>query len=83
MSCAIPFPTVWLVEVCHWHFVIRCISGKWVYEIMLGSKGVMQVGWCTVACRFSQEVHRKLLQRGILKIVLYIQILKCKENKVP
>lgn len=30
-------------------------KGKWVYEIMLGSKGVMQLGWCTLNCRFSQE----------------------------
>ncbi|XP_025107715.1 E3 ubiquitin-protein ligase RNF123-like isoform X1 [Pomacea canaliculata] len=29
--------------------------GKWIYEIMLGSKGVMQLGWCTLNCRFSQE----------------------------
>ena len=31
-------------------------AGKWVYEVMLGSKGVMQLGWCTLNCRFSQEV---------------------------
>ncbi|KAK7493950.1 hypothetical protein BaRGS_00014832, partial [Batillaria attramentaria] len=30
-------------------------KGKWVYEVMLGSKGVMQLGWCTLSCRFSQE----------------------------
>ncbi|XP_035827720.1 E3 ubiquitin-protein ligase RNF123 [Aplysia californica] len=30
-------------------------EGKWVYELMLGSKGVMQLGWCTSNCRFSQE----------------------------
>ena len=27
-----------------------------MYELMLGSKGVMQVGWCTIKCKFSQEV---------------------------
>ncbi|KAL8611258.1 hypothetical protein ACOMHN_013689 [Nucella lapillus] len=30
-------------------------KGRWVYEVMLGSKGVMQLGWCTLNCRFSQE----------------------------
>lgn len=30
-------------------------QGKWSYELMLGSKGVMQVGWCTIKCKFSQE----------------------------
>lgn len=30
-------------------------SGKWQYELMLGSKGVMQVGWATQGCLFSQE----------------------------
>lgn len=30
-------------------------KGKWAFEVMLGSKGVMQVGWCTVKCKFSQE----------------------------
>lgn len=29
--------------------------GKWQYEVMLASKGVMQVGWATQRCRFSQE----------------------------
>ncbi|KAJ8302173.1 hypothetical protein KUTeg_021160 [Tegillarca granosa] len=30
-------------------------KGKWVYELMLGSKGVMQLGWCTINCKFSVE----------------------------
>ncbi|XP_070396204.1 E3 ubiquitin-protein ligase RNF123-like [Dermacentor albipictus] len=30
-------------------------KGKWQYELMLGSKGVMQVGWVTNNCKFSQE----------------------------
>ncbi|XP_067139303.1 E3 ubiquitin-protein ligase RNF123-like [Centruroides vittatus] len=30
-------------------------KGKWQYELMLGSKGVMQVGWATIHCKFSQE----------------------------
>ncbi|KAK0098177.1 hypothetical protein PV326_010611 [Microctonus aethiopoides] len=31
-------------------------AGKWMYELQLGSKGVMQVGWGTSQCKFSQEV---------------------------
>ncbi|KAL5013113.1 hypothetical protein ScPMuIL_007383 [Solemya velum] len=30
-------------------------KGKWIYELMLGSKGVMQLGWCTANCRFHNE----------------------------
>ncbi|ESO88781.1 hypothetical protein LOTGIDRAFT_234381 [Lottia gigantea] len=30
-------------------------KGKWIYELWLGSKGVMQLGWCTLNCKFSQE----------------------------
>ncbi|XP_011305831.1 E3 ubiquitin-protein ligase RNF123 [Fopius arisanus] len=30
-------------------------SGKWMYELQLGSKGVMQIGWGTAHCKFSQE----------------------------
>lgn len=30
-------------------------SGKWMYEVQLGSKGVMQIGWGTATCKFSQE----------------------------
>ncbi|XP_071454524.1 E3 ubiquitin-protein ligase RNF123-like [Hetaerina americana] len=30
-------------------------QGKWQYEVQLGSKGVMQLGWATANCRFSQE----------------------------
>ncbi|XP_042209259.1 E3 ubiquitin-protein ligase RNF123-like isoform X2 [Homarus americanus] len=30
-------------------------KAKWQYELMLGTKGVMQVGWATMACQFSQE----------------------------
>lgn len=29
--------------------------GKWMYEVQLRSKGVMQVGWCSVQCRFTQD----------------------------
>nr|QVD39346.1 E3 ubuquitin-protein kinase RNF123 [Schistocerca gregaria] len=30
-------------------------KGKWQYEVQLGSKGVMQIGWATNNCRFTQE----------------------------
>ena len=29
--------------------------GKWIYEVQLGSKGVMQLGWSTAQCKFNQE----------------------------
>lgn len=31
--------------------------GKWVYEVLISSQGLMQIGWCTINCRFNQEVH--------------------------
>lgn len=39
-------------------------SGKWMYEVQLGSKGVMQIGWGTARCKFSQEsgVGRSIAQ---------------------
>ena len=34
-----------------------CIyDGKWYYEVRLWSKGVMQLGWCTEHCKFTEEV---------------------------
>jgi Kip1 ubiquitination-promoting complex protein 1 len=30
-------------------------QGKWMYEVQLGSKGVMQLGWSTIQCKFSKE----------------------------
>ncbi|XP_015440142.1 PREDICTED: LOW QUALITY PROTEIN: E3 ubiquitin-protein ligase RNF123-like [Dufourea novaeangliae] len=30
-------------------------KGKWLYELQLGSQGVMQVGWSTVNCQFNKE----------------------------
>ncbi|XP_031562489.1 E3 ubiquitin-protein ligase RNF123-like isoform X2 [Actinia tenebrosa] len=33
-----------------------CIcKGKWMYEILLGSKGIMQLGWATLSCNFTSE----------------------------
>ncbi|UJR28734.1 hypothetical protein I4U23_009963 [Adineta vaga] len=34
-----------------------CIfRGKWQYEVLLETRGVMQFGWCTIKCNFSQEI---------------------------
>eukprot|EP00794_Sanderia_malayensis_P005876 gene5877-6566_t len=30
-------------------------KGKWMYEVLLGSKGIMQLGWATLKCRFTNE----------------------------
>uniref|UniRef100_A0A673K4B7 E3 ubiquitin-protein ligase RNF123 n=1 Tax=Sinocyclocheilus rhinocerous TaxID=307959 RepID=A0A673K4B7_9TELE len=30
-------------------------KGKWVYEVLISSQGLMQIGWCTLNCRFNQE----------------------------
>uniref|UniRef100_H3C0F4 B30.2/SPRY domain-containing protein n=1 Tax=Tetraodon nigroviridis TaxID=99883 RepID=H3C0F4_TETNG len=29
--------------------------GKWAYEVLISSQGLMQIGWCTLSCRFNQE----------------------------
>uniref|UniRef100_A0A452QS34 RING-type E3 ubiquitin transferase n=1 Tax=Ursus americanus TaxID=9643 RepID=A0A452QS34_URSAM len=31
------------------------IPGKWLYEVLISSQGLMQIGWCTISCRFNQE----------------------------
>ncbi|MEQ2200688.1 hypothetical protein XENOCAPTIV_001659, partial [Xenoophorus captivus] len=31
-------------------------KGKWAYEVLISSQGLMQIGWCTLSCRFNQEV---------------------------
>lgn len=30
-------------------------AGKWMYEVQLRSKGVMQIGWCSAQCKFTQD----------------------------
>lgn len=35
---------------------MRLFPGKWVYEVLISSQGLMQIGWCTINCRFNQEV---------------------------
>ena len=34
----------------------RPFPGKWIYEVLISSQGLMQIGWCTINCRFNQEV---------------------------
>lgn len=34
----------------------RVSPGKWAYEVLISSQGLMQIGWCTLSCRFNQEV---------------------------
>jgi len=33
------------------------LAGKWIYEVLISSQGLMQIGWCTLNCRFNQEVE--------------------------
>ncbi|XP_053618307.1 E3 ubiquitin-protein ligase RNF123-like isoform X2 [Plodia interpunctella] len=30
-------------------------AGRWMYEVQLGTKGIMQIGWCTAHCMFSMD----------------------------
>ncbi|CAH2097646.1 unnamed protein product [Euphydryas editha] len=30
-------------------------AGRWMYEVQLGTKGIMQIGWCTASCTFSMD----------------------------
>lgn len=29
--------------------------GKWMYELQLRSKGIMQIGWCSAKCKFTDD----------------------------
>ncbi|MGH0184237.1 UNVERIFIED_CONTAM: hypothetical protein FKN15_014396 [Acipenser sinensis] len=31
------------------------VAGRWSYEVLISSQGLMQIGWCTLNCRFNQE----------------------------
>lgn len=42
-----PFPTV-KANCC----VYR---GRWMYEVQLRSKGIMQIGWCSAKCKFTDD----------------------------
>ena len=41
--------------------VLIVCAGKWVYEVLISSQGLMQIGWCTLNCHFNQEVHTHTL----------------------
>ena len=43
------------ISIC-FIFCFFSFQGKWMYEILLGSKGIMQLGWATLQCRFTNEV---------------------------
>ena len=54
------------------NFSYNCFSspsGKWMYEVFLGSKGIMQLGWATVRCRFTNEV--------IFCLLLFLRLVRC------
>ena len=37
--------------------IIFCLYiGKWMFEVLLGTRGIMQLGWATVNCQFTNEV---------------------------
>lgn len=31
------------------------MQGKWMFEVTLGTSGIMQLGWATSSCQFSNE----------------------------
>ncbi|TMS01404.1 E3 ubiquitin-protein ligase RNF123 [Larimichthys crocea] len=37
------------------HLLLLLSAGKWAYEVLISSQGLMQIGWCTLNCRFNQE----------------------------
>lgn len=30
-------------------------KGKWMYEVQLRTKGIMQIGWCSAKCNFTED----------------------------
>uniref|UniRef100_A0AAX7T013 RING-type E3 ubiquitin transferase n=1 Tax=Astatotilapia calliptera TaxID=8154 RepID=A0AAX7T013_ASTCA len=44
-----------LLGVRHNDFGLFLSAGKWAYEVLISSQGLMQIGWCTLSCRFNQE----------------------------
>ncbi|MGH0156090.1 UNVERIFIED_CONTAM: hypothetical protein FKN15_074756 [Acipenser sinensis] len=48
-------------QACHGlegaHFLL---GGRWSYEVLISSQGLMQIGWCTLNCRFNQEGYQPL-----------------------
>ena len=35
-----------------------------MFEVLLGTRGIMQLGWATVNCRFTNEVSGGLLSKN-------------------
>nr|CAB3265624.1 E3 ubiquitin-protein ligase RNF123 [Phallusia mammillata] len=34
----------------------HCVyKGKWMYEVQIGTSGLMQIGWCTSTCKFNRD----------------------------
>ena len=46
-------------------------EGKWMYEILLGSKGIMQLGWATLLCKFTNEVCEKLVFYPFSSLIIF------------
>lgn len=44
------------VTCTHQTLPVLVCAGKWAYEVLISSQGLMQIGWCTLNCRFNQEV---------------------------
>lgn len=34
---------------------VAVFKGKWMYEVQLHTEGVMQIGWCSTNCKFTQN----------------------------
>lgn len=43
------------------------VLGKWQYEVNLGTNGVMQIGWATSTCKFSQEIGVGKFNRSFIE----------------
>ena len=46
-------------------------EGKWMYEILLGSKGIMQLGWATLLCKFTNEVCEKSVFDSFSLLIIF------------
>ncbi|RXM97853.1 E3 ubiquitin-protein ligase RNF123 [Acipenser ruthenus] len=47
-------------------------KGKWSYEVLISSQGLMQIGWCTLNCRFNQECKVYLVEGVLMRFLLSI-----------
>ncbi len=54
VNCLIAF---WLIEMpINGKIIFFLYIGKWMFEVLLGTRGIMQLGWATVNCQFTNEV---------------------------